>query len=118
MVASFSLRSQVSSSGRVTSDFLRQALDGVQPTVVAFANRHNGKAYRTQRDLIVRVATSEGLLTLQVSVLGNVAHPSIEVTGVRRNGMETKRTVFAWKPPVRPVDLAALDNALERALVV
>lgn len=93
----------------------RKALDQAMPVARKFAEECKGTLRADGSEITIRVFAG-GFMTLQLIVRGKNNDCKLEVTGVRRSGIETKRTVFSLKEPDFAVDEAALLKALDASL--
>lgn len=93
----------------------KRVIESVTPTVASFADARKGVLLRDDNGLCVRVPVAGGIITVQVIPRGKTDDPKLEVTGVRRSGLETSRTVFSAKDN-EPIDLTTFRSALTQAL--
>lgn len=75
----------------------RKVMEDCSGIVTTFAEMNSGRAAPSSDGINVRVPSTQGIITIQVSLRKSSRKGEgwrLEVTGIRRNGIETKRTVF------------------------
>ena len=97
------------------SNAQRKAIDQAMPTARKFAEVCKGTIRSEGAEITLRVFAA-GLVTVQLIARGKNDDCKLEVTGVRRSGIETKRTVFSLNAPDYAVDETELLEALDSAL--
>jgi hypothetical protein len=101
---------------KVLSGWQRKAYDGIKPVIDSFASNNKGTIYDDGDVTSIRVLTMQGYVTVQVSFRGRNDDCKVEVTGIRRSGYETKRTLLSVNQSDPKVDETEMKTALSRAL--
>lgn len=94
--------------------FVRRLLELIEAPIKAFALRKGGWVYRDELNTCIRIRSGGGFATVLVLLCGRRDSLQLEVTGVRRDGLETSRIVFFLRPAC-DLHLGALDAALAQA---
>ena len=92
----------------------RKVYDGIKPIIEEFATKNKGTIFVDGEVTNIRILTSQGYVTIQIGFRGRNEDCKIEVTGIRRSGYETKRTLL----PVtdQKIDASQMGTALLLAL--
>lgn len=99
----------------VISAWQKRALESATTMVKSFVSPRYGTVKSSNDLVIARVPTGGGMLTIQVSIRGKGNDYRLEVAGIRRSGLETKRTVFLIAPD-QELDSEGINKALVAAM--
>lgn len=97
------------------SGWQRKVMEQVSPILQKFATKHSATVRVENNEINCRIFSS-GMVTVQAIVRGKSDECKLDITGIKRSGMETKRTVLLLKEPDYKVDIQEVEKALDTAL--
>jgi hypothetical protein len=98
----------------VISGSQRRILDNVIPIVTAFAEVYGGTLRHTKDGMDIRILTARGMITIQINTRRQGSDHKLEITGIQRSGIETKRSIIIIKN--EKVEDKSILEALDLAL--
>jgi hypothetical protein len=97
----------------------RKVMEDCSGVVNTFADTYKGRLSPSSEGISVRVPSSQGIITITVSLRKPPRKEGegwlLEVTGIKRSGLETKRTVFPLSQG-QTVDAGLFRKSLDLAL--
>ena len=94
--------------------YVKKVLDAIEPIASMFAKIHNGKSQTIGNEITIRALSKGTYVTIQICVKGKTDDLSIEITGIKRSGLESGRVVISLNKC--EVDAAEVKKGLDSVL--